>query len=108
MRQSEQIKKLNGSDDCDPLATAMAVFLEVWNMECPECATWLRQGIQEIDGVLNVEVFYPQSVAVIIYDPEQVATDRLLQVVREIGKGVCHFYGAEIIGQCSAQQAMRS
>ena len=86
---------------------AMAVYFNVWNMECPNCAYWLQEGLLEIPGVLLVDVFYKQGIAVVIYDPVRVTTDALRRGVKQIGTDKSHFYGAEVVGQSSAHEALR-
>jgi hypothetical protein len=76
-------------------------------MECPDCATWLHNGMIQLDSILRVDVFYEQCVAVIIYVPASTTPTELLKVVKNIGKEVCRFYGAEIIGHSPAKQALR-
>lgn len=88
------------------LEKAQAVYLDVWNMECPECANWLHDGLLKVSGVLVADVFYKQGIAVVIYDPARVTTDSLRVAVGKIGVEESHFYGAEVIGQSSAQDAL--
>ena len=93
--------------DREALVQAEVVYLTIWNMDCPDCATWLHNGLIQLDSVLMVDVFYKQGVGVIVYAPAMTTTDELLKVVQKIGKQACHYYGAEIIGQSSAKQALR-
>lgn len=90
------------------LSTAVATIFNVWNMESPECAQCLGSGLSTLDGVLKVDIFYEQGIAVAIYDPDLTSAEDLLEAVKTIGEHVCRFYGAEVIGQCSAQQAVRA
>jgi len=101
------IPKGDGTQELVTLETAKAVYLNVWNMECPDCALWLHDGLLKISGVLLVDVFYKQGVAVVIYDPALITTDELRRAVKQIGRDKSHFYGAEVIGQSSAQEALR-
>lgn len=94
--------------DSEVLAQAEAIYVSIWNMDCPDCATWLHNGLIQPDSVLKVDVFYEQGVAVIIYASGKTTPLELLNVVQKIGKETCHYYVAEIIGQCPAKQALRS
>ncbi len=93
--------------DREALVQAEAVYLTIWNMDCPDCATWLHNGLIQLDSVLLVDVFYKQGVGVVVYAPAMTTTAELLNVVQKIGKEACHYYGAEIIGHSSAKQALR-
>ena len=99
-KHSQRIQK---PVDAETLLQAEAVYLSVWNMDCPDCAIWLHNGLIQLDNVLIVDVFYKQGVAVIIYAPEKVTPCELMKVIQKIGERTCHYYGAEIIGQCLAR-----
>lgn len=89
------------------LENARAVYLDVWNMACPDCALWLHDGLLNTGGVLLADVFYKQGVAVVIYDPSLITTDQLRRAVAQIGRDKSRLYGAEVIGQSSAREALR-
>jgi copper chaperone CopZ len=89
------------------LEHAMTVYLNIWNMDCPECVDILCKGLGQIRGVLLLDVFYRQGVAVVTYDPGLIGTGDVLKAVTRIGQEVCRYYGAEIIGQSPARQALR-
>ncbi len=93
--------------DAETLAQAEAIYLSIGNMNCPDCAIYVRDGLTLLDGVLRVDVFYEQAVGVIIFTPSMTTPDKLLHVINKIGVDVCRFYWAEIIGQCPAKQALR-
>ena len=93
--------------DHEALVQAEAVYLSIWNMHCPDCATWLHNGLIQLDSVLRVDVFYKQGVGVIIFVPSKTTPDELLHVIQKIGNEAYHYYGAEIIGHSSAKQALR-
>jgi copper chaperone CopZ len=99
---------LDKSTALNAFSTAVATIFNVWNMDCPECAQCLRLGLSTLNGVLKVDIFYEQGIAVVIYDPDLTSAEDLLQAVRTIGEEECRFYGAEIIGHCPAMQAVRS
>jgi hypothetical protein len=93
--------------DREALAQAAAVYVSIWNMDCPDCATWLHNGLIQLESVLKVDVFYQQGIGVIFYSPGRMTRDELLNVIQKIGKETCHYYGAEIIGCCTAKEALR-
>ena len=104
---NEHPQRIQKPVEPEALAGANAVYVSIWNMDCPDCATWLHNGLIQLDSVLLVDVFYKQGVGVIIYAPAMTTPEALLQVVQKIGKEACHYYGAEIIGHSSAKQALR-
>lgn len=91
----------------EAIASADAVFVSIWNMVCPDCATWLHNGLIQEEGVLVVDVFYKQGVGVIIYAPMKTTPHELVAVIQKIGEEACHYYGAEVIGHSPAQQVLR-
>ncbi len=88
------------------LNRAMTAYLEVWNMDCPHCATWIHNGLLKLDGVLIVDVFFKQGVAAATYDPGCTTVDDLLRAVMVIGQDCQRYYSAELIGQEPAAQAL--
>ena len=86
-------------------SNARAVFLSVWNMDCPHCDDWLRRGLLEIPGVLKVDIFRDRGVVIVLHNPELVSAGHLVQRVEEIGRRVHCYYGAEVIGESPARQA---
>lgn len=104
---NEHPQRIQKPVDSEVLAQAEAVYVSIWNMDCPDCATWLHNGLIQLDSVLMVDVFYEQGIGVIIYAPARTTPTELLKVVKNIGKEVCHYYGAEIIGHSPAKQALR-
>lgn len=92
--------------DRELLVTARTAFFTVWNMECSHCVTWIRNGLLKLDGVLLVDVFQKQAVAAVTFDPEKVTADDLIKSIFRTGEEICHFYGAELIGQEPAMRAL--
>lgn len=99
---SEDIKTLTEGDEQPLLYTAMTAFFDVWNMDCPKCATWIQDKLLPLDGVLAVDVFVEKGVAVVTYQPGRVTTDELRTMVAKAGESVCHYYGAALIGNIPA------
>ena len=85
---------------------AMRAYLEVWNMDCPHCAIWVRNGRLRMDGVLMVDVFLKQGVAAATYDPGSITVEDLLKAVTLVGEDCQRYYTPEFIGQESAVQAL--
>lgn len=92
--------------DDEALDQAEAVYVNIWNMACPDCATCLYNGLAQLESILKVDVFYKQGIGVIIFLPSRTTADELLHTIEKIGKESCHYYGAEIIGRCPAKEAL--
>ncbi|MCA0453992.1 MAG: hypothetical protein LCI00_08465 [Chloroflexi bacterium] len=103
---NEYPQLIEKSMDIETLIQAEAVYVSIWNMDCPDCALWVHDALMQLENVLKVDVFYKQGVGVIIYTPVRMTPDKLLGVIQEIGRSNCHYYGAEIIGRCPAKQAL--
>ncbi len=93
--------------DKTALPMAITAYVAVSNLECVHCATWIRNGLLKLDGVLVVEIFFRNSLGIVAvtYDPLRVRPFALLAAVETAGKEICHAYGAEFIGQQPALQA---
>ena len=102
--QPQYVEPLNKPDDPALLFTSMIAFLDVWNMDCSKCATWISNKLLPLNGVLTVDIFVEKGVAVVTYDPSRVTTDELLTGVAKAGDSVCHYYGAALIGNVPAGQ----
>ena len=89
------------------LRHAMTAYLNVWSMTCPHCATWLHNGLLQLNGVLIADAFWVQGVVIVTYNPERMTVDDLLKAVRRIGKETCRLYGAELIGHQPTVEALR-
>jgi hypothetical protein len=110
MSESESVRNITGKERDAGQADferAMVAYFDVWNMDCQDCARLLREGLAVTRGVLLVNVFYKQGVAVVIYNPDDVTTIELGRAIEQIGADSARFYGAEIIGQGSAQNVLR-
>jgi copper chaperone CopZ len=102
----KSIQPMEKPVDRSALITAMTAFFEVHNMRCSYCATWVRNGLLKLEGVLLVDVFLDYGIAAATYDPSQITTHDLWGAITEAGKDVCHYYGAELIGQETAVRAL--
>lgn len=100
------VEPLNKPVDRSCLFTARTAFFAVMNMECSHCVLWIRNGLLKLDGVLLVDVFQKQAVAAVTFDPEKIGTDDLIKAIYRTGEEICHFYGAEFIGQESTVRAL--
>ncbi len=107
IRRMDAVEPLEKPVDKTALPLAITAYVAVSNLECTHCATWIRNGLLSIDGVLVVEIFhkYSQGIVAVTYDPLRVKPGDLLVAVEGAGKEIHHYYGAEFIGQQPALQA---
>jgi copper chaperone CopZ len=63
----------------------MPETLTVAGVDCPHCASQIKQSLGAITGVLSVEVDLANKVARIAYDPAAVTRDLLAAAVEDAG-----------------------
>lgn len=78
--------------------TIVTAYLNVWNMDCPDCVQILRNHLIKMCGMQTVDVLYRQGIVVAVYNPRLVKVDNVLNAIQELGRHTAHFYGAEVIG----------
>ena len=100
----------NTLDRCNVKLTelqgTMAVYFSLWNMAGQEDASLLYERLMAVQGVLRTDVFDEQGIVVVIYRPDLVTVPELRHVIERTGTASLHFFGADVIGECSAQQAL--
>jgi copper chaperone CopZ len=87
---------------------AMAVNFALPNMDGPNDARLLYNGLMAVQGVSRVDVFYVQGIVVVIYNRHQVSPAELCRAVEQIGTDTSQFFSAEVIGESSAREALES
>lgn len=90
--------------DNSTIETALAAYFKVWNMQCPDCANWVKDCLLQIDGIFIADVFHTQGIALVICDPALVVLHELLTAFGQIGAHKSH--SSEIIGQCPAKETL--
>ena len=102
-------------DDChvDPvektldfrkISTAQAAFLAVSGMGCPTCAMRVRNGLFGLEGVLYVDVYLKNNVAIVVYDPVQTTQDDLVTAVAASGNDGRPEYRARLLQTMPASE----
>jgi hypothetical protein len=86
----------------------MAVYLAFANVDGPNDARLLYDGLESVQGVLQVNVFFIQGIAVVIYNLDQITPTELCRAVEQIGIDTWWFFGTEVIGESSAREALES
>ncbi len=62
-----------------------SVTVPVEGMTCGGCVASVTRALERLDGVKAARVSLADGAAEVEYDPERVATDRLVQAVRDAG-----------------------
>lgn len=98
---------MNGTNSrAAELAAARAAFPSIWGMDCPQCASLIRQKLLSLDGVLLAVVYLERRLASAVYDPKQVTpADLVCAVVAAVRDGR-HEYAAELLSVVPAAQAL--
>ena len=90
------------------LDSAMAAYLLVAGMGCPNCAMRVSNGLLGLDGVYAADVELEQGLAAAAYDPDLSTTDDLIQAVAQSGNDGRHHYSARLIKNLPVSQVFRS
>lgn len=91
--------------DRQALENAQAAILGVAGMGCPTCATRVRNGLLQLDGVLLAQIFLEQGVAAVAFDARQVSAGDLLTAIGAAGNDGRHHYAARILNTVPAADA---
>lgn len=90
------------------ISEAMVAYLAVWGMGCPNCARRVRNSLLSLDGVMLVNIFLEQAMAVVAYDPKRVNSDELVKAVAIASNDGRHHYRAEVMTMMMAADALTS
>lgn len=82
----EKKKKQNNPGNSDFFLTGMS---------CANCALKIEKGLKEVKGVRSVVVNFASERATVNFDPVQVDTSKIVQVIKDLG------YGGGIINEDS-------
>lgn len=68
-----------------PAADAQQVTLTLNGMTCASCAFAIKAALKKLDGVQEAKVSYREERATIIYDPDRVSPEAMIQAIRDAG-----------------------
>jgi len=91
--------------DFRKISTAQATFLAVSGMRCPTCAARVCNGLLSLEGVLYVDVYLKNGVAIVAYNPAQLTQDDLVTAVTTSGNDGRHEYQAHVLQTMPAREA---
>lgn len=75
----------------------MSAILGVWGMGCPRCATRVHNGLLSVNGVIDAYVEHLAGMAWVVFNPDMVTPDILLDAVDHAGDGSRHEYTAMLL-----------
>ncbi len=84
----------NGTTEGLPAQFDVSYF-RIYGLNCPRCASRVETALRQAPGVTNVIVEYPDGLAEVTYDPQQITVDALTLAVQAAGDGGHHRYLAE-------------
>ncbi|PIQ16361.1 MAG: ATPase P [Flavobacteriales bacterium CG18_big_fil_WC_8_21_14_2_50_32_9] len=67
-----------------PISETKTVKLKITGMTCAGCSNHVTQTLEEVKGVVKVELQYPGDVATIEYDAEKTSTKELIAAIEKI------------------------
>lgn len=73
--------------------------LGVWGLGCPNCAVRVRTSLLSLTGVLDAIVDHRRGIAEVIFNPDLVHAEALVDAVFQTGKGNGHVYLAQLWGR---------
>jgi mercuric ion binding protein len=71
--------------NCPAFAAQQTVTLDVPGMYCPVCPLTVKKSLQQVPGVVKVEVSFAAKEAVVTYDDEQTGPEQLMEATRNAG-----------------------
>ncbi|MCI0363524.1 MAG: mercury resistance system periplasmic binding protein MerP [Phycisphaerales bacterium] len=67
------------------LAAEQTVTLGVPGMSCVSCPTIVKGSLQEVEGVINVDVSFEQKTAVVTFDDAKASVEDLINATTNAG-----------------------
>lgn len=65
--------------------TPRTVMLDVRNMDCAVCPITIRKALEQVPGVDEATVDFDRKTAKVIYDPDRVTPDALIEATTRVG-----------------------
>jgi len=79
------------------LRNADTALLEVSGMGCQNCVARVRNGLLELDGVYEVDIFLNMGLAEVRYNGQNLSTHMLIDAVSRAGNDGRHRYRAQLV-----------
>ncbi len=95
-KQAEKAEKTETEDDSTDAEATAEAELNVQGMSCGKCASHLASAIEEIEGVVEVDVSFSDDRATIRYDADQTDANSLVDTIESTHNGK---FTAELLSQ---------
>ncbi|RMG43515.1 MAG: heavy-metal-associated domain-containing protein [Acidobacteria bacterium] len=66
-------------------AAAEQVFFRVPGLNCTGCEREVRQGLAQLDGVIDVEASFRARTALVTYDPRRIRPEAIARAISRLG-----------------------
>ncbi len=76
---SEPVKHSDEGGEDTSLSLQHKLILKIGGMTCQNCADIIEGGLRELDGVVDVEVSYPEEIGEVIYDPGKITKEQIVE-----------------------------
>ena len=73
------------SDSCDNFTNLQNVVFMIGGMTCINCENKIRQSLENTDGVIEADVSYSTSKAIVTFDSELIAIKEIANIIHKLG-----------------------
>ncbi|MFQ6114556.1 MAG: cation transporter, partial [bacterium] len=61
------------------------LIVPIQGMSCASCIENIEKGLRGVEGVIQASVNFGTEKATVVFDPERVSPDRLVETIKEVG-----------------------
>jgi copper chaperone len=61
------------------------ISLNVSGMSCEHCVKAIKNGLLELDGIIDVKVYLEEGTVTVEYEPSKVTIDNIKNVIEDAG-----------------------
>lgn len=97
MDKSCHVEPKETTIDFTQLDSDYTAYFNVQGMGCPNCASRVKNGLLELEGVHMAAVYLHENVASVVYDPYTNTTEELEEVIFNAGNDGRHLYQAQLL-----------
>ena len=73
------------SDSCDNFKNLQNVVFMIGGMTCINCENKIRQSLENTDGVIEADVSYSTSKAIVTFDGELITIKEIANIIHKLG-----------------------
>ena len=98
MEENWQVEALQETSTAEERRATAKARLGVWGLGCPNCAARVRNRLISLTGVIDAEVDHRLGIAEVIFNPDLVQAEALVDAVFQAGRGRGQVYLAQLWG----------